>query len=63
MLGGGGGRNGDRELEFDGKSYPRNPTIPGPRVKPSTAAASEVLIDEFKSMDEGKRLDAAGARP
>jgi uncharacterized protein len=62
-IGGGGGRSGDVALAFDGKTYPRNPTVPGPRVKPAGAADTELLIGEFKSMDEGKVLPAAGTAP
>jgi uncharacterized protein len=62
-IGGGGGRSGDVALAFDGKTYPRNPTVPGPRVKPAGAADTELLIAEFKSMDEGKVLPAARTAP
>ncbi|RJG05947.1 hypothetical protein D3870_07875 [Noviherbaspirillum cavernae] len=61
-VGGGGGKSGDVTLAFDGKSYPGNPTVPGPRVKRATATGSQMLINEYKSMADGKVL-AAGSAP
>jgi len=58
---GGGMPSADVELAFDGRAYPRNPTVPGPRVRPAAPAAAELLIDDFKSMTEGRLLPAAGA--
>jgi uncharacterized protein len=60
---GGGVASADVELAFDGRSYPRNPTVPGPRVGPARLAGAELLIGEFKSMREGRPLAAADAVP
>ncbi|HEX5000007.1 MAG TPA: MliC family protein [Terriglobia bacterium] len=56
---GGGARSEDVALSFDGKSYPKNPTTPGPRVKPTTAANAQIVIGEFGSLAEGKLLGPA----
>jgi hypothetical protein len=55
-IGGGGAKSRDVALAFDGRSYPTNPTVPGPRVKPAATSGSQMLIDQFKSMTDGKVL-------
>jgi hypothetical protein len=42
-------------LKFDGKSYPRNPTV-SPAYKPGGRLSGKVLIPAFKSALEGKEL-------
>jgi uncharacterized protein len=59
---GGGARDADVELAFDGRSYPANPTVRGPRVRPAQLAGAQMLIDDFRSMDEGRLLGAAAPR-
>ena len=52
------------DLAFDDRSYPRNPTVPGPRVRPVAAlAGTDLLIDDFRSMKEGRPLAAADSSP
>jgi uncharacterized protein len=60
---GGGGKSGDVELAFDGRSYPDNPTVPGPRAKPAVLEGSELLIDDFASIEDAKRLSATAMEP
>ena len=60
---GGGVASADVELAFDGRSYPQNPTVPGPRVRPAELTSTELLIDDFKSMSEGRLLAAASPVP
>jgi hypothetical protein len=55
-IGGGGGESGDRELAFDGESYPGNPTVAGPRVTPATLEGAETIIEEFGSFEDTKAL-------
>lgn len=43
----------DAELEFDGTTYPSNPTVP-PAEPASDTEGAEVLIPEFESFAEGK---------
>ena len=63
-IGGGGAASADVELAFDGRAYPRNPTVPGPRVRPATElAGTDLLIDDFRSMKEGRPLAAADSSP
>lgn len=62
-IGGGGAASADVELAFDGHSYPHNPTVPGPRVRPAGLTGTELLIDEFRSMKEGRLLAAAASAP
>jgi len=62
-ISGGGVASADVELAFDGRSYPQNPTVPGPRVRPAELTSTELLIDDFKSMSEGRLLAAAGPAP
>jgi uncharacterized protein len=58
---GGGGPTGDFELSFNGRRYPGNPSVSGPHVKPAALEGSEVLIDNFASINDTKLLPAAGA--
>jgi uncharacterized protein len=58
---GGGAKAGDVELISDGKGYPANPTVPGPRVKPAAGTGADVLIPELKSFDDAKPLSKGGA--
>lgn len=58
---GGGAKSRDVALAFDGKSYPTNPTVSGPRVKAASTADAQMLIKEFASMTDGKVLAAASA--
>jgi uncharacterized protein len=59
---GGGAKSGDVVLAFDGRSYPTNPTVAGPRVwRTDSAARAQIAIDEFKNFTDGKLLPAAGA--
>jgi uncharacterized protein len=53
---GGGAEARDVELLFDGKSYPRNPTVPGTRVKSTTANGGDVVIKAFDSFEQTKVL-------
>jgi len=62
-IAGGGGASADVELAFDGRSYPHNPTVPGPRVRPAELAGTELLIEDFQSMSEGRLLTAADPAP
>ena len=52
---GGGAKARDVELQSDGKSYPTNPTVVGPQVKPA-APGGDLLIKEFESPNEAKAL-------
>lgn len=47
---GGGAEAGEVELAFDGKSYPRNPTVRGPRVTASSGGG-DVVIAALASSD------------
>jgi membrane-bound inhibitor of C-type lysozyme len=47
--GGGGVNSGDMELAFDGKRYPANPSVAGPRVQPFSGADAQVVIAETPS--------------
>ena len=58
---GGGGPTGDVELRFTGRSYPGNPSVPGPHVKPAVLEGAELLIDDFGSLQDTRLLPAAGA--
>jgi len=46
---GGGANARDVELAFDGKRYPANPSVMGPRVQPFSGADAQVLIAEMPS--------------
>jgi len=61
-ISGGGTSDADVELAFDGRSYPDNPTVSGPRVRPAQLAGAQMLIGDFKSMDEGRLLGMAAPR-
>lgn len=56
---GGGAEAGSSELEFNGKSYPTNPTVP-PARRTSDLSGSTVLIRDIKSFEEATPLTAAG---
>ncbi|MBL8447165.1 MAG: MliC family protein, partial [Zoogloeaceae bacterium] len=58
-IGGGGGKAGDVALAFDGRAYPGNPTVPGPRVTPAALAGAEVLIADFQSFTDALPLPPA----
>ena len=45
----GGAKAGDVQLAFDGKRYPTNPSVMGPRVQPFSAADAQVVIAEIPS--------------
>ena len=63
--GGGGAHAGDMELAFDGKRYPANPSIAGPRVQPFSGADAQVVIAETPSAAqtrEQQRLIESGIR-
>lgn len=57
-IAGGGVASAEVELLSDGRSYPENPTVRGPRVRPAELAGSELLIDAFRSWTEGRPLAA-----
>jgi uncharacterized protein YecT (DUF1311 family) len=57
---GGAAQPGDFELAFDGKSYPRNPTVAGPRVKKVSAVNGDVLIKDY-TFDQTKQLPKTAA--
>ena len=50
--GGGGASAGDVQLAFDGKRYPANPSVMGPRVQPFTGADARVVIAEMPSAEQ-----------
>jgi hypothetical protein len=50
---GGGGKAHDAELAFDGRTYPRNPSVP-PATHVSRADGIVVLIPDFESFEQGK---------
>ena len=50
--GGGGAHAGDVQLAFDGKRYPANPSVMGPRVQQFTAADAQVVIAEVPSAEQ-----------
>jgi hypothetical protein len=52
-VGGGGMPPGNSEVEFDGRAYTSNPTVP-PAKPVEDLAGTEVLIPEFGSYMEGK---------
>jgi hypothetical protein len=52
---GGGVAAREAELEFDGTSYPSNPTVPPATHAPGTDGA-EVVIPEFETLTDGRRL-------
>jgi uncharacterized protein len=56
---GGGAKAHDAELLSNGKSYPPNPSVAGPRVK-TAAAGGEVIIKEFQSFDDTRPLPPKG---
>lgn len=56
---GGGSPAGDVQLKFDGKMYPRNPTLLGSHVNPATLEGSHMLIADFNSIEDTKLLPAA----
>ncbi len=58
-VGGGGAMAGDVELAFDGKSYPRNPTVAGPRVKATNGEGAETVIAELTSLADAELLPPA----
>ena len=49
---GGGANAGDVQLAFDGKRYPANPSVMGPRVQPFTAADAQVVIADVPSAEQ-----------
>jgi len=49
---GGGVHAGDVQLAFDGKRYPANPSVIGPRVQPFTATDAQVVIAEVPSTEQ-----------
>jgi uncharacterized protein len=62
-VGGGGAEAGDVELAFDGRGYPRNPTVPGRYVTPSTGGG-DIVIAALASFDAATVLPkAAGEVP
>ncbi len=50
---GGGATPHDAELEFDGRTYPTNPSVPPARPAPGYEGAV-VLIPDFESLSQGK---------
>ena len=52
---GGGAPSYDAELRFDGASYPSNPSVPPAEATTDTEGAV-VVIPEFESLTDGKRL-------
>lgn len=60
---GGGMRARDVELRFDGRSYPSNPTVPGPRVETTTAPQAQVVIAALASFDDAKLLPSGSSPP
>lgn len=60
-IGGGGLAAGNAELQFDGTSYPGNPTVPPARPAPDLAG-TEVLIGEFESYRDGTPVPAASGQ-
>jgi len=46
---GGGAHAGDVQLGFDGKRYPANPSVMGPRVQPFAGTEVQVVIAEIPS--------------
>jgi len=59
---GGGMPAADVELEFDGTSYPANPTVE-PTSTVTDLSGTEVLIDQFDSYTEGNELVTADTAP
>lgn len=62
---GGGASAGSAELEFNGKSYPSNPTVP-PARRTTNLEGATALIRDYDSFDSAKPLTAAkagGAKP
>ena len=55
---GGGVPSADVELEFDGTTYPSNPTVE-PARRMTDLAGTEVLIEEFDTYTEGNELVTA----
>jgi uncharacterized protein len=53
---GGGTRARDVELRFDGRSYPSNPTVPGPRVETTTTPQAQVVIPALASFEDATLL-------
>jgi membrane-bound inhibitor of C-type lysozyme len=63
--GGGGASARDVELLFDGKRYPANPSVNGPRVRPFVGADAGVLIAQLPlpaQVQEQRRAIEAGIR-
>lgn len=52
-IGGGGLPAGNAEFEFDGKTYPSNPTVP-PAAPAPDLGGTEILIPRFDSYRDGK---------
>jgi len=59
QIGGGGGKSGSRELLFNGKTYPANPTVFGPRVRAASAQGGDVVIADFKGFPDAKPVPDA----
>lgn len=62
-ISGGGVASAEVELVSDGRSYPGNPTIPGPRVRPAELAGTELLIETFQSWTQGRPLATVAPAP
>lgn len=45
----------DAELQFDGKAYPSNPTVPPVKRAPDTEGG-EIVVPEFEQFTDGKLL-------
>ena len=52
---GGGTPSHETELEFDGRSYPSNPTVP-PAEPAADTKGAVVVISEFDNLADGLRL-------
>jgi uncharacterized protein len=61
-IAGGGGPSADVALLFDGRAYPENPTLSGPRIKAAELAGSRTLIEDFDDFEDAHPRSAnAGA--
>ena len=59
-VGGGGGESGHVQLDWNGESYPSNPTV-APAKRVADVAGAPELIADFDRLDDAKPLHAAGS--
>ncbi|MBS0320762.1 MAG: hypothetical protein JSR18_09495 [Proteobacteria bacterium] len=58
-VGGGGARAGWRQLVFDGRTYPRNPTVMSSQVKTAAAGEGDIVIPELHAFSDATPLPPA----